>query len=114
VPPGWTGVAFATFRSQRYAGREGTHLSAIRTTIGPPLTLTNVFMTFPWHGHLQNLSARPWIFGQLRILQGVITLLVFVPFAVPYLRERPTWDYLWAGLCILGAVYFLFRSKLGI
>jgi len=52
--------------------------------------------------------------GQLKILQEVITLLVFVPFSLLYLRERLTLDYLWAGLCILGAVFFMFRARLGL
>ena len=105
------------------------------------LTLSNIFMTFAWYGHLRSLSHRPWIVAalvswgialfeyllqvpanrlghqtmtvaQLKILQEVITLTVFVPFAIFYLRERPTLDYLWAGLCLLGAVFFAFRSKL--
>ena len=106
------------------------------------LCCSNVFMTFAWYGHLKNLSHKPWIIaalvswgialfeyllqvpanrighevmslGQLKILQEVITLTVFVPFAVFYMREKLTWDYLWAGLCIMGAVFFIFRSKLG-
>lgn len=104
------------------------------------LTLSNIFMTFAWYGHLKNLSHKPWIIaaliswgialfeyllqvpanrigfevlnlGQLKILQEVITLTIFVPFAVFYMRERLTLDYLWAGLCLCGAVYFIFRSK---
>ncbi len=103
------------------------------------LTASNVFMTFAWYGHLKSLSTKPWIvaalvswaialfeyllqvpanrighqamsIGQLKILQEVITLSVFVPFAVFYLREPLKLDYLWAGLCMLGAVYFIFRS----
>ena len=103
------------------------------------LALSNVFMTFAWYAHLKNLSDKPWwiaalvswgialfeyllqvpanrightqlSFGQLKILQEVITLSVFVPFVVLYLREPLKLDYLWAGLCILGAVYFIFRS----
>jgi hypothetical protein len=98
-------------------------------------------MTFAWYGHLRNLSHRPWLIaallswaialfeyllqvpanrvghqvmsvGQLKILQEVITLLVFVPFAIFYMKEKLTLDYLWAGLCIMGAVFFIFRSKL--
>jgi uncharacterized protein len=105
------------------------------------LTLSNVFMTFAWYAHLKELSHRPWIVaafiswgialfeymlqvpgnrigytvmsvGQLKILQEVITLSVFVPFALLYLREPLKLDYLWAALCILGAVFFMFRSKL--
>ena len=96
-------------------------------------------MTFAWYAHLRNMSAKPWwiaalaswgialfeymlqvpanrigyqvmSLGQLKILQEVITLTVFVPFALIYMREPVKLDYLWAGLCILGAVYFIFRS----
>jgi hypothetical protein len=105
------------------------------------LSLSNVFMTFAWYAHLKELKGRPWIVaavvswgiaffeymlqvpgnrigytvltvGQLKLLQEVITLSVFVPFAVLYLREPLKLDYLWAALCILAAVYFVFRSKL--
>ena len=107
------------------------------------LTLSNVFMTFAWYAHLKELSAKPWLVaalfswgialfeyllqvpanrigfsvmsvGQLKILQEVITLAVFVPFAVLYLKEPLKLDYLWAGLCLLGAVFFMFRGKLGL
>jgi hypothetical protein len=106
------------------------------------LTLSNVFMTFAWYAHLKELNHKPWIIaalfswgiaffeymlqvpgnrigytvlsvGQLKILQEVITLSIFVPFAMFYLREPLKLDYLWAALCILGAVYFIFRSELG-
>ncbi len=105
------------------------------------LGLSNIFMTFAWYAHLKELNQRPWIFaalvswgiaffeymlqvpgnrigytvlsvGQLKLLQEVITLVVFVPFAVYYLKEPLKLDYLWAALCILGAVYFVFRSRL--
>ena len=105
------------------------------------LAASNVFMTFAWYGHLKNMAHKPWIIaaliswgialleyllqvpanrighqvmnvGQLKILQEVITLSVFVPFSVLYLKERLTLDYLWAGFCLLGAVFFLFRAKL--
>ncbi len=105
------------------------------------LTASNVFMTFAWYAHLKNLSHKPWIVaaliswgialfeyllqvpanrighqvmsvGQLKILQEVITLSVFVPFAALYLKEPPRLDYLWAGICILGAVFFMFRNTL--
>jgi uncharacterized protein (DUF486 family) len=105
------------------------------------LTCSNIFMTFAWYAHLKELNQRPWIIaalvswgiaffeymlqvpgnrigytvfsiGQLKLLQEVITLTVFVPFAVFYLREPLKLDYLWAALCILGAVYFVFRSRL--
>ncbi|WP_367067043.1 DMT family protein [Oryzisolibacter sp. LB2S] len=104
------------------------------------LMVSNVFMTFAWYAHLRDLSSKPWIIaavtswgiaffeymlqvpanrigyaelslGQLKILQEVITLSVFVPFAIFYMKEPPKLDYLWAGLCILGAVFFIFRSK---
>ena len=74
------------------------------------LVLSNLFMTFAWYGHLKNLSGRPWLVAAL--VSWGITLSVFVPFAVFYMKEKPTLDYLWAGLCLLGAVFFLFRSKL--
>jgi uncharacterized protein (DUF486 family) len=103
------------------------------------LLLSNVFMTFAWYAHLKNLSARPWYVAafaswgialfeyllqvpanrigyqtlslpQLKILQEVITLAVFAPFAVVYMKQPLRWDYLWASLCMLGAVYFMFRS----
>jgi uncharacterized protein (DUF486 family) len=105
------------------------------------LGCSNIFMTFAWYAHLKNLSHKPWILaalvswgiaffeymiqvpanrighqamnvGQLKILQEVVTLMVFVPFSVLYLKEQIRTDYLWAGLCILGAVFFIFRSKL--
>lgn len=105
------------------------------------LSLSNVFMTFAWYGHLKNLSHKPWVIaaviswgiaffeyllqvpanrighyvmsvGQLKILQEVITLSVFVPFSFLYLKEKLTIDYLYAGLCLMGAVFFLFRAKL--
>jgi uncharacterized protein len=104
------------------------------------LILSNIFMTFAWYAHLKELNHRPWIVaalvswgialfeyllqvpanrigytvlsvGQLKILQEVITLSVFVPFALFYLKEPLKLDYLWAGLCLLGAVYFAFRDK---
>jgi hypothetical protein len=105
------------------------------------LCLSNVFMTFAWYGHLRNMSHRTWLFaalvswgialfeyliqvpanrighdvmnvGQLKILQEVVTLSVFVPFSLLYMKEKLSLDYLWAGACLLGAVFFLFRSKL--
>jgi hypothetical protein len=103
------------------------------------LMASNVFMTFAWYAHLKNLAGRPWYVAalaswgiaffeyllqvpgnrlgytrltlpQLKILQEVITLAVFVPFAVLYMHKPLKLDYLWAALCILGAVYFVFRS----
>ena len=104
------------------------------------LTFSNVFMTFAWYAHLKELSAKPWIIaaliswgvaffeymlqvpanrigyrvltlGQLKILQEVIALAVFVPFAVLYMKEPLKLDYLWAALCIVGAAYFIFRGN---
>jgi uncharacterized protein len=109
----------------------------LRTTL--LLIASNVFMTFAWYAHLRNLSGRAWYVAafaswgialfeyllqvpanrigyttltlpQLKILQEVITLAVFVPFAVFYMRQSLKLDYLWASLCILGAVYFMFRG----
>ena len=103
------------------------------------LTLSNIFMTFAWYAHLKNLNERPWwiaallswsiaLFeyllqvpanrigftvlnlGQLKIIQEVITLTVFVPFALFYMKEPLKLDYLWAALCMLAAVYFVFRG----
>ncbi|HWZ29130.1 MAG TPA: DMT family protein [Gemmatimonadales bacterium] len=102
------------------------------------LICSNVFMTFAWYAHLKNLSQKPWIvaalvswgialfeyllqvpanrighseltLGQLKMLQEVITLSVFVPFATFYMREPVRLNYLWAGVCLCGAVYFMFR-----
>jgi hypothetical protein len=103
------------------------------------LTASNVFMTFAWYAHLKNLNERKWYIAalaswgialfeyllqvpanrigytaltlpQLKMLQEVITLAVFVPFAVLYMKQPVKLDYLWASLCILGAVYFMFRG----
>ena len=103
------------------------------------LTISNVFMTFAWYAHLKNLNHQPWIIAaliswgialveylfqvpanrlgytalslsQLKILQEIISLSVFVPFAVFYMQQPLKWDFLWAGLCLLGAVYFMFRA----
>ncbi len=103
------------------------------------LTISNVFMTFAWYAHLKELSARPlyvavlasWgvalfeyafqvpanrigfealSLGQLKVLQEAITLTVFVPFAVLYMRQPLKLDYVWAALCLVGAVYFMFRG----
>ena len=112
----------------------------VLTSVGL-LMLSNVFMTFAWYAHLKELSAKPWFVaalvswaialfeyllqvpanrigytvlnvGQLKILQEIITLGVFVPFAFFYLKEPLKTDYLWAGLCLVGAAYFVFRDKL--
>jgi uncharacterized protein (DUF486 family) len=102
------------------------------------LLISNLFMTFAWYAHLRNLSQRPWLvaalaswgialfeylfqvpanrightalsLGQLKILQEIITLTVFVPFAWLYMREPVRLNYLWAALCMCGAAYFMFR-----
>ena len=103
------------------------------------LTCSNVFMTFAWYAHLKNMSGKPWYvaafaswgialfeyllqvpanrighqtltLGQLKILQEVITLSVFVPFSIYYMQQPFKRDFLWAGLCLCGAVYFMFRK----
>lgn len=103
------------------------------------LSISNLFMLFAWYGHLKNLNQKPWIIAalvswgialieylfqvpanrigftvmslaQLKILQEVITLSVFIPFAVFYMHEPVKLDFLWAGLCLMGAVYFMFRG----
>ena len=103
------------------------------------LSLSNVFMTFAWYAHLKNLSDKPWYFAaflswgialfeymlqvpanrigysalslsQLKLLQEVITLSVFLPFAIFYMHQPLKLDFLWAGMCLLGAVYFIFRT----
>jgi uncharacterized protein (DUF486 family) len=105
------------------------------------LICSNVFMTFAWYAHLKELNTKPWIvavlvswgiaffeyvlqvpanrvgytvlsLGQLKVMQEVITLSVFVPFSFFYMREPLKLDYLWAGLCLIGAAYFLFRDKI--
>jgi uncharacterized protein (DUF486 family) len=101
---------------------------------------SNVFMTFAWYGHLRTLRNSPWYvavlvswgvalfeyalqvpanrmgygqftLGQLKITQEMITLCVFVPFSIFYMKEEPKLDYLWAGLCVMAAAYFIFRSR---
>jgi uncharacterized protein (DUF486 family) len=108
-------------------------------TCGLLLVASNVFMTFAWYAHLKNLSAKPWWIAvavswgialfeyllmvpanrigfsqlslpQLKIMQEAITLAVFVPFAILYMGQPVKLDYLWAGLCIMAAVYFIFRG----
>lgn len=103
------------------------------------LSLSNVFMTFAWYAHLKNLSDKPWYvaaflswgialfeymlqvpanrigysalsLSQLKLLQEVITLSVFLPFAIYYMHQPLKLDFLWAGMCLLGAVYFIFRT----
>ena len=106
------------------------------------LTASNVFMTFAWYAHLRDLRDKPWIvaaliswgvalfeyllqvpanrlgygqfdLGQLKIMQEIIALTVFVPFALFYMKEPLRLDYLWAGLCLIGAAYFMFRTPAG-
>jgi len=101
---------------------------------------SNLFMTFAWYAHLKEMNQKPWIIaallswgialfeymlqvpanrigytvlnvGQLKVIQEVITLSVFVPFSVLYLKEPLKADYVWAGLCLVGAVYFMFRDR---
>lgn len=113
-------------------------MPVVATTVAL-LILSNVFMTFAWYAHLKDLNDRPWWFaalaswgialfeylmqvpanrigyttlslGQLKILQEVITLSVFVPFAVLYMRQPLKLDYLWAALCMIAAAYFIFRN----
>jgi uncharacterized protein (DUF486 family) len=103
------------------------------------LAMSNIFMTFAWYAHLKNLSDKPWYIAvflswgialleymfqvpanrigfavlplaQLKILQEVITLSVFLPFAIFYMHQPVKLDFLWAGLCLMGAVYFMFRA----
>ncbi len=105
------------------------------------LILSNIFMTFAWYAHLKELNTKLWVVaalvswgialfeyllqvpanrigytilsvGELKIIQEVITLSVFVPFSFFYLKEPLKLDYLWAGLCIVGAVFFMFRGRL--
>jgi uncharacterized protein len=125
----------------RQKNRTGTSLMQASLIAIGLLFCSNIFMTFAWYAHLKELNHKPWIIaaliswgialfeyllqvpanrigytvmsvGQLKILQEVITLSVFVPFALFYLKEPLKWDYLWAGLCLLGAVFFMFRDKL--
>lgn len=115
-------------------------LPPMLVTIGL-LLISNVFMTFAWYAHLKDLAHKPWIIaaliswgialfeymfqvpanrigytvmnlGQLKILQEVITLSVFVPFALIYMKEPFRLDFVWAGLCLLGAVFFIFRPQI--
>jgi uncharacterized protein (DUF486 family) len=113
-------------------------MNPVLTSIGL-LICSNVFMTFAWYAHLKELNNKPWLIaafvswgialfeymlqvpanrvgyrvlsvGQLKIIQEVITLSIFVPFSVMYLKESLKLDYLWAGICLVGAVYFMFRG----
>ncbi|MDA0710340.1 MAG: DMT family protein [bacterium] len=111
----------------------------VMVTTAMLLVCSNVFMTFAWYAHLKNLNTRPWMvavlaswgiaffeymlqvpanrigytalsLSQLKIMQEVITLTVFLPFAMLYMGQPFKMDFVWAGLCLLGAVYFIFRS----
>lgn len=113
-------------------------IPVLAQTIGL-LTLSNVFMTLAWYGHLKNLSSKPWwiaaliswgialfeyllqvpanrigytelSLAQLKIMQEAITLIIFIPFAMLYMEQPFKLDYLWAALCLVGAVYFIFRA----
>ena len=104
------------------------------------LVASNVFMTFAWYAHLKNLAAKPWVIaalaswgialfeyllqvpanrigystmslGQLKVMQEVITIAVFVPFAILYMKQPLKLDFLWAGICLVGAAYFAFRGN---
>lgn len=104
------------------------------------LALSNIFMTFAWYAHLKNLNEKSLVFAifsswgiaffeyclqvpanrigfgyftlpQLKIIQEVITLIVFVFFAVLYMGIKPTWNFLWAGICLMGAVFFIFKDR---
>jgi uncharacterized protein (DUF486 family) len=104
------------------------------------LVASNVFMTFAWYAHLKNLAAKPWVIaalaswgialfeyvlqvpanrigystmslGQLKVMQEVITIAVFVPFAILYMKQPLKLDFLWAGICLIGAAYFAFRGN---
>jgi uncharacterized protein len=118
-------------------GYQGISVRSIVITVGL-LTLSNVFMTFAWYAHLKNLSSKPWYvaalaswglalfeyllqvpanrigftrlsLAQLKIVQEVVSLAVFVPFAIFYMRQPLNLNFLWAGLCLVGAVFFMFR-----
>jgi uncharacterized protein (DUF486 family) len=115
-------------------------MTATLLKTGLMLTASNVFMTFAWYAHLKDLSAKPWYVAalvswgialfeygiqvpanrigyttmslpQLKILQEAIALAVFVPFAVLYMKQPIKLDYLWASLCVMGALYFMFRGQ---
>lgn len=113
-------------------------IPVVAQTVGL-LTLSNVFMTVAWYGHLKNFTSKPWWIAaivswsialfeyllqvpanrigytelnlaQLKIMQEAITLTVFVPFAMVYMNQPFKLDYVWAALCLVGAVYFIFRT----
>ena len=115
------------------------HINPVIVKTALLLVCSNLFMTFAWYGHLKNMSSKPWwiaalaswgialfvyliqvpanrigfqalSLAQLKIMQEVITLSVFVPFSILYMREGFKLDFIWAALCMIGAVYFMFRS----
>lgn len=115
------------------------HISPVIVKTAFLLVCSNLFMTFAWYGHLKNMSSKPWwiaalaswgialfeyliqvpanrigfqalSLAQLKIMQEVITLSVFVPFSILYMKEGFKLDFIWAALCMVGAVYFMFRS----
>ena len=115
------------------------HLNSVVLKTVILLICSNLFMTFAWYGHLKNMSAKPWVIAalaswgialfeyliqvpanrigyqqlslaQLKIMQEVITLSVFVPFSILYMKEGFKLDFIWAGFCLVGAVYFMFRA----
>ena len=118
----------------------GVNVNMVLVKTALLLVLSNCFMTFAWYGHLKSLSDKPWIvvvlvswgialfeymilvpanligraggleLDQLKIMQEVITLAVFVPFSLLFMKERLSWNFLWAALCMTGAVYFIFRK----
>jgi hypothetical protein len=125
-----TDVSQATYKQNKMSA------TLVKTII--LLSISNLFMLFAWYGHLKNLNSKPWIIAalmswgialieylfqvpanrigytqfnlaQLKILQEVITLAVFVPFAIYYMQQPIKLDFLWAALCLMGAVYFIFR-----
>ncbi|MCI6288391.1 MAG: DMT family protein [Lentisphaeria bacterium] len=115
------------------------HINPVIVKTALLLVCSNLFMTFAWYGHLKNMSSKPWwiaalaswgialfeyliqvpanrigfqalSLAQLKIMQEVITLSVFVPFSILYMKEGFKLDFIWAALCMIGAVYFMFRS----
>jgi hypothetical protein len=131
-------LEFTVFPKRIRAEKPMTSVQTLATTV-TLLAASNLFMTFAWYGHLKHLHSTPWYvaalvswgialfeyllqvpanrigfeggltLAQLKIIQEVITLAVFVPFAMLYMGQGFKLDYVWAGLCLLGAVYFIFR-----
>jgi len=140
LPPGSLGLRLRGFVGAGFPTRECLHTMPVLLQTTLLLICSNVFMTFAWYAHLKDMSGRPWFIaalvswgvalaeyllqvpanrigyttmnlGQLKILQEVIALSVFVPFAVLYMKQPLKLNYLWAALCICGAVYFVFRES---